>query len=40
VSLPKSYKIISLLNYLGKISEKIIARRLVFLANTTNIIHF
>ena len=39
-SLPKSYRIISLLNCLGKISEKIIARRLVFLANTTNIIHF
>ena len=25
---------------MGKISEKIIARKLVFLANTTNIIHF
>src|SRR5436190_18730648 len=39
-SLPKSYRIISLLNYLGKISEKIIARRLAFLANTSNIIYF
>src|SRR5204862_6024664 len=39
-SIPKSYRIISLLRRLGKISEKIIARRLVFLANTTNIIHF
>src|SRR5436190_5070860 len=39
-SLPKSYRIISLLNCLEKISEKIIARRLVFLVNTTNIIHF
>ena len=39
-SLPKSYRIISLLNCLGKISEKIIARRLAFLANTINIIHF
>ena len=38
--MPKSYRIISLLNCLGKISEKIIARRLTFLANTTNIIHF
>ena len=38
-SLPKSYRIISLLNCLGKISEKIIARRLAFLANTLNIIH-
>ena len=39
-SLPKSYRVISLLNCLGKISEKIIARRLAFLANTSNIIHF
>src|SRR5436853_1289412 len=39
-SIPKSYRIIFLLNCLGKIFEKIIARRLVFLANTTNIIHF
>ena len=39
-SLPKSYRVISLLNCLGKISEKIIARRLVHLANTSNIIHF
>src|SRR5204862_5155887 len=39
-SLSKSSKIISLLNCLGKISEKIIAKRLAFLANTTNIIHF
>jgi len=39
-SLPKSYRVISLLNCLGKISEKIIAKRLAFLANTSNIIHF
>src|SRR5436853_7179299 len=39
-SLLKSYKIIFLLNYLGKISKKIIARRLIFLVNITNIIHF
>ena len=36
----KSYKIIFLLNYLEKIFEKIIARKLVFLVNTINIIHF
>ena len=39
-SIPKSYRIIFLLNCLGKIFEKIIARRLVFLANTINIIYF
>ena len=39
-SLPKSYRIISLLNCLGKISKKIIARRLAYLANTLNIVHF
>ena len=39
-SLLKSYRIISLLNCLGKISEKIIARRLAFLANILNIIYF
>ena len=39
-SLPKSYRIISLLNCLGKISKKIIARRLAFLINTLNIIYF
>ena len=39
-SLSKSYRIIFLLNCLEKISEKIIARRLAFLANITNIIHF
>ena len=39
-SLLKFYRIISLLNYLEKIFEKIIARRLAFLANTLNIIYF
>src|SRR5439155_14322444 len=39
-SLPKSYRVISLLNCLGKISKKIIAKRLTHLANTLNIIHF
>src|SRR5436189_6018128 len=39
-SLPKSYRVISLLNCLGKISEKIIARRLTYLVNISNIIYF
>ena len=39
-SLPKSYRVISLLNCLGKIAEKIIATRLAFLAGTTNILNF
>ncbi len=39
-SSPKSYRVISLLNCLGKISEKIIARRLAYLVNTSNIVHF
>jgi hypothetical protein len=36
---PNSYRTISLLNCLGKISEKIIAERLSFLAETTNILY-
>ena len=39
-SLPKSYRVISLLNCLGKISKKIIARRLTYLANISNIVYF
>ena len=35
-SVPSSYRTISLLNCLGKISEKIIAERLLYLAETTN----
>src|SRR5436190_16741670 len=38
-SLPKSYRVISLLNCLGKISEKIIARRLTYLTNILNIMY-
>ncbi len=37
---PKSYRIISLLNCLGKIAEKIIAVRLTYLAETTDLLHF
>ena len=39
-SIPKSYRVVSLLNCLGKISEKIVATRLAYLANTTNILYF
>ncbi len=37
---PKSYRIISLLNYLDKIAEKIIAARLAYLTETTDLLHF
>src|SRR6266536_3863741 len=37
---PKSYRIIFLLNYLGKIAEKIITARLIYLAEITDILHF
>ena len=40
VSLSKSYKVISLLNSMTKTAEKIIASRLAYLANTTDIINF
>ncbi len=33
-------RIISLLNCLGKIAEKIIAARLAYLAETTDLLHF
>ena len=36
----KSYKIISLLNCLDKIAEKIITARLTYLAETTDLLHF
>src|SRR5204862_5297686 len=39
-SLFKSYRIISLLNSMIKTTEKIIASRLVYLTNTTNIVNF
>ena len=38
-ALPQSYRIISLLNCLGKITEKIIAQRLAFLAETTDLLY-
>lgn len=38
-SLPKAYRVITLLNCLGKVSERIIAKRLGFLAETTHLIH-
>ena len=36
---PKSYRIISLLNSLGKVLEKLYAARLSYLANTTGLLH-
>ena len=36
---PKSYRIISLLNSLGKVLEKLYATRLSYLANTTGLLH-
>src|SRR5216117_97176 len=39
-SLHKSYRVISLLNSMTKTAEKIIASRLAYLANTTNIVNF
>ncbi len=38
-SIPKAYRIITLLNCLGKVSERIIAHRLGYLAETTNLLH-
>jgi ribonuclease HI len=38
-SKPKAYRVISLLNCLGKISERILARRLSYLAETTILLH-
>ena len=37
-SVPKAYRIISLLNCLRKVLEKIIATRLSYLADTTNLL--
>jgi hypothetical protein len=36
----KSYRIVSLLNCLGKIAEKIVAERLSFFAETINLLYF
>jgi ribonuclease HI len=38
-TIPKAYRIIALLNCLGKVLEKILATRLSYLANTTNLLH-
>jgi hypothetical protein len=37
-SVPKAYRVISLLNCLGKVNERIFAQRLGFLAETTNLL--
>ena len=36
---PKAYRVISLLNCLGKVSEYILAQRLGYLAETTPLLH-
>src|ERR1700709_678607 len=38
-SLPKVYRVIALLNCLGKVLERILARRLSYLAKTTNLLY-
>ena len=38
-SIPKAYRVISLLNCLVKVSERILARRLGYLAETTDLLH-
>ena len=38
-SLPKAYRVISLLNCLGKVSERILAQRLSYIAETTTLLH-
>jgi 5'-deoxynucleotidase YfbR-like HD superfamily hydrolase len=38
-SVPKAYRVISLLNCLGKISERVLAQRLAYLAETTRLLH-
>lgn len=38
-SQPKAYRVISLLNCLGKVSERILAKRLSYLAETTSLLH-
>jgi len=38
-SAPKAYRVISLLNCLGKISERVLAQRLAYLAETTGLLH-
>jgi ribonuclease HI len=38
-SVPKAYRVIALLNCLGKVSERILAQRLSYLAETTSLLH-
>jgi ribonuclease HI len=38
-SIPKAYRVIALLNCLGKVSERILAKRLGYLAETTPLLH-
>ncbi len=36
---PKAYRVIALLNCLGKVLERILAQRLSYLAKTTHLLH-
>ena len=36
--IPKSYRVVSLLNCMGKVAEKIIATRLSYIAETTDLL--
>ena len=38
-SIPKAYRVISLLNYLGKVLERLVARRLGALAEIIDLLH-
>ena len=38
-TIPKAYRVISLLNYLGKVAEKIITTRLSYLAETIDLLY-
>ena len=38
-TIPKSYRVVSLLNCLGKVAEKIIATRLSYTAENSNLLY-
>ena len=38
-TIPKSYKVVLLLNCLGKVAEKIIATRLFYIAKNSNLLY-
>ena len=38
-TIPKSYRVVSLLNCLGKVAEKIIATRLFYIVENSNLLY-